>query len=337
MATNTQQFLLSVADAILIDKESDSMVLKAKALMNSALKQAVESMSIKGGFGNKLLFEYNHDKMLDASIESATWDESYLAINNNALITTGADNIYIVDEIVVLTAGVGSVAQTPVGTVYVQKADGTFLTVTPNVKEITVAGGAATTVKVTYKYSTSVDKIIVGADTYPKAYRLILKAKLFQSSGGQTQTGDLEIIIENYKISGNYEITFSASGASTSKIDGKALVATNSTTGEDYYAEVRIKPLTGSAQTLTGIALTPGTATIDASDLETLQLTVIGIQGGVKANITNPTGTTFASSDAAKATVHATSGLVTAVAAGSTTITATNGSLTDICVVTVQA
>jgi len=336
MTVNAQQFLLSVADAILVDKEADTMVLKAKTLMNSALKQAVESMDIKGGFGNKLLFEFNHDKMLDASIESATWDESYLAINNNALITTGADNIYIIDESVTLIGGNGTLAQTPVGTVYVQKADGTFVSITPVGTTITVPGGVATTVKATYKYSTTVDKIIVGADTYPKTYRLILKAKLFQSSSGQTQTGDLEIIIENYKITGNYEITFSANGASTSKIDGKALVATNSS-GEDYYAEVRIKPLSGSAVTLTQIAVTPGTVTLDASDGDTQQLTVIGIQGGVKANITNPTGTTFASSDATKASVHATSGLVTAVAAGSAIITATNGSLTDICSVTVEA
>ena len=336
MTVNSQQFLLSVADAILIDKDSDTMVLKAKSLINSALKQAVESTSIKGGFGNKLLFEFNHDKMLDCSIESATWDETYLALNSNALITTGADNIYIVDESVTLSGGSGTLAQTPVGTVYVQKSDGTFVSVTPSGTTITVSGGGSTTVKATYKYSATVDKIVVNADSYPKSYRLILKAKLFKSSSGQTQTGDLEIIIENYKLSGNYEMSFSANGASTSKIDGKALAAT-ATDGTEYYAEVRILPLSGSAVTLTQIAVSPGTCTLDVSDGDTQQLTVIGIQGGVKANITNPSGTTYASSAVGVATVGASTGLVTAIGAGNCVITATNGSLTDICNVEVTA
>lgn len=335
MTINASQYLVSVADAILIDKEADTMVLKAKALINSALKIAVESMDIKGGFGNKLQFTFNHDKMLDATIESCTWDETYLALNSNALITTGADNIYIVDESVTLTSGTGTLAQTPVGTVYVQKADGTFVSVTPSGTSITVTGGLNTTVKATYKYSATVDKIVVAADSYPKAYRLILKAKLFQTSSGQTQTGDLEIIIENYKISGNYEISFTANGASTSKIDGKALVATASD-GTDYYAEVRILPLSGSAVTLTQIAVSPGTCTLDVSDGDTQQLTVIGIQGGVKANITNPSGTTYASSSTAVATVSS-GGLVTAIGAGDAIITASNNGLTDICSVTVTA
>lgn len=49
-----------------------------------------------------------------------------------------------------------------------------------------------------------------------------------------------------------------------------------------------------------------------------------------------PTGTTYASSTPATATVNS-SGLVTGVAAGTTTITATNGSLTAVLTLTVYA
>ncbi len=332
---NVNQFLISVSDAVIFDKDADTMVLKAKTLLSSSLQQSVQELIIKGGFGDKTQFIYNYGKELGITLEDCRWSEEYLAINSNSLITSGAEDIWIVDELVTLTAGVGTTAQTPVGNIYVQKADNAFVTVTPTGSSFTVAGGAATTVKATYKYSTTVDEIIIGADDFPKAYRLVMKAKLFQTASGQSQTGELEIIIESFKPSGNFEITLGSGSAATSKLEGKALVATDTVTGEDYYALVRIKPLSGSAIVLTSIAVSPSTCALDASDLDTQQITVIGIQGGLKANITNPSGTTFASSSGTVATVSA-GGLISAVGAGTCIVTATNGSLTDIVSVTVQ-
>lgn len=329
MAQNVNQFLISVADAFLVDKDSDVIALKAKTLMSSSLSQSVQELVIKGGFGDKTQFIYNYGKELSATLEDGRWDEGWLAINSNALISTEAKDIWIVDEMVTLSGGAGTVKETPVGNLYVQKSDNTFVTITPTTKNFNVDGGGSTTVKVTYKYSTTVDNIIIGADDFPKAYRLVMKAKLFQTASGQSQTGDLEIIIENFKPSGNFEINLGASTAATSKLEGKALVATN-TSGEDYYAEVRIKPLSGSAIKLVSIAISPSTCELDLSEEQTQQLTVIGIQGGLKANITNPSGTTFESSDTGIATVNS-NGLITPIAVGTCTITATNGALTDVC------
>lgn len=335
MTINTNQFLISVADAVLIDKDSDAVVLKSKALLNSTLKQTVQNLDIRGGFGNKLLFNYVYQKDMSITLEDARWDETYLAINNNTLIATGADNIYIVDELVTLSSGVGTLTQTPVDNVYVEKADGTFVTVTPSGSTITISGGVDTTVKATYKYSTTIDKIVIGAESFPKTYRLILKAKLFQTSSGQTQTGDLEIFIENFKPLGECEITFGASTTSTSKLDGKALSFTT-TDGTEAYAEVRIRPISGSVIQLTQIAVNPGTCALDVSDADTQQLTVLGIQSAPKGNVTLTTGVTFASSASGIATVSA-GGLITPISAGDCIITATHtsSSLTDICSVTV--
>lgn len=316
------QFMVSVADAILIDKDTDAMVLNGKALMNSAFKQSVEEMLIKGGFGNQIQFVFNHDKMVDVSIEDCRFLLDYLAINNNALITTGADNFFKNNEQVTLTAGSGTLATTPIGSVYVTKADGSFYTATPTGATFPVPGGAATTVSVTYQYSTSVDKVVVAADTYPKAYRLILKAKTFLKETGQTQTGELEIIVENYKIGGNYELNLTASGATTSKIDGKALSFNYN--GTEAYAIVRLKPTTGTAVNLVDIVASPQTVAISTTGTTTQQLSIIGIQGGDRANVAvASTDCTYSSSVTAKATVSA-SGLITAVALGATVITVTH-------------
>lgn len=78
----------------------------------------------------------------------------------------------------------------------------------------------------------------------------------------------------------------------------------------------------------TAIDVTP--ATVSRTVGQTQQLTVARTP-------LNASGTvTYASSDATKATVSAT-GLITAVAVGSATITATLGGKTDTCVVTVTA
>lgn len=82
---------------------------------------------------------------------------------------------------------------------------------------------------------------------------------------------------------------------------------------------------------LESISVTPPTANVAVS--ATTQLTVAPTPGGA----TN-TAVTWSTSDATKATVSPT-GLVTGVAAGSVTITATSqdGGFTDTCVVTVTA
>lgn len=94
-----------------------------------------------------------------------------------------------------------------------------------------------------------------------------------------------------------------------------------------------LQDATHASTTLTGISVTPATVTLDISNGETQQLTVTETPTGAH------NGYTYSSSDATKATVSST-GLITPVAAGSATITVTaiaDGSITDTCVVTVQA
>ena len=80
------------------------------------------------------------------------------------------------------------------------------------------------------------------------------------------------------------------------------------------------------------IDVTPATKTIDLSNAE---------QHKVEATFIPPfataTAVTFVSSDPTKATVNADTGLVTPIAVGTTTITATANGKTDTCVITVQA
>lgn len=87
----------------------------------------------------------------------------------------------------------------------------------------------------------------------------------------------------------------------------------------------------GFASAASAITVHPDTLALNASGNELGQLTVIDNNG-----FNRTAECTFASSDATKATVSSPGGLVRALAAGSTTITATLGAITDTCVVTVS-
>lgn len=82
-----------------------------------------------------------------------------------------------------------------------------------------------------------------------------------------------------------------------------------------------------------GISMTPATDTLDLSNAETQQLTLV-----FDPVSPSNTGVTYTTSDATKATVSS-SGLITPVGVGTATITVTtaDGGFTDTCVVTVVA
>lgn len=104
----------------------------------------------------------------------------------------------------------------------------------------------------------------------------------------------------------------------------------NPVTAADFFATVQtpdtVQPV--NPPVVTGIGVAPSTASIEVA--ETVELTATLYPAGATGTIT------WTSSDDTYASVDA-SGKVTGVAAGSATITATCGSYSDSCVVTVTA
>ncbi|MGN2634625.1 Ig-like domain-containing protein [Nocardia takedensis] len=92
-----------------------------------------------------------------------------------------------------------------------------------------------------------------------------------------------------------------------------------------------LKQETGMAPAVTSITLTPSTAELDLSDTETQQLAVVDSNAVVRT-----AAAAYTSTSPSVATVSST-GLVTPVGVGTTTITATYSGHTDTCAVTVVA
>jgi hypothetical protein len=87
MANN---FLVSVADAILRNPTTLETLAIGKANINSAFNITMANTDVRGGIGNPLLYSFYHDRMVELSIESAIFSKSILALNAGATVTNGA-------------------------------------------------------------------------------------------------------------------------------------------------------------------------------------------------------------------------------------------------------
>jgi len=126
-----------------------------------------------------------------------------------------------------------------------------------------------------------------------------------------------------------YDATEEDSRAWRTDQDTRALAANEAGVAE----ATALQAATRDASPVSAISITPATVTLDISNGETQQLTVATTPANQGVQVT------YVSSDPTKATVSST-GLITPLVAGSTTVTGTavhDGALTDTCVVTVQA
>jgi len=279
MADNT--FLVSVANVLALNPTTNAALFYGKANLNSAFTLAMQATDVRGGINNPRLFQFVHDRDLTVSIESATFGKDILALNVGSTIVNGSLNVWK-SECVTLATNVGTVTETPIGTVNVQKADGTWAVVTPSSKTITVSGGGDTSVWVHYLYADTVDRITIGTTTPPNVVKLVFTAEVRTQAGGVVEY--LQIEVPYFQVDGNYELALASDGVSTEKITGTALNVNSTTCANgDYYAYVSWIPNTATAIPYADIFVTPNVFEPDAGVLATQQLTVMGVRGGTYA------------------------------------------------------
>lgn len=102
------------------------------------------------------------------------------------------------------------------------------------------------------------------------------------------------------------------------------------------FLQYGITTIDNAGKLIRSLAITPTTVTLSLAGTTTQQLVVTATLADSTTSVVTPaaSGTVYTSSDPTKATVSA-AGLVTAVAVGTTTITATNKGISDTQLVTV--
>ena len=333
------EFILTSAKTIeLRDSLTDVLLSTSETITDNTISQSVSAQEIRGGEFNKKLMEYSTDKNVSCTLTDAEFNSEYLAFNQGDTFVNGAQDVYTSQQ-VVLVADNGTLSETPVGNIYVKRANGAIQTITPTGDTFVVAGAGSESVDVRFRTSRSVDTLAIGSSTFPGTYRLVIIERIFSSEKGQgEEVGTLTTIVPYWKVTGNSEMSFASASPLTSTLEGNALNYTDPETGKDVYGYYQLDYTTsgGVADQIIQIAATPSAPILDISDGDTVQIQVIGIRGNGKTNVANPDGTTFSSATPATATVSV-DGLITPVADGVVLITVTNGVLTDVISVTVQA
>jgi hypothetical protein len=339
-------FLVSVANAVIRDPNTLAGLVYGKALLTSAFTMTLQKTEVRGGINNPLRYVYMHDKALEVKIEQVTFTEALLALNAGNLVSTGVVTV-LGSDCVNLTAGVGTVVNTPTGNVTVFLSNGTIQTVTPSGKTITVAGGGSDVVQATYEYTTTADRLSIETTKPPSIVDLTLLAEVRDNSNNQTS--QLQIHIPKFQVSGNFNLSLSANGVSNEALDGFALASTGATCElGDTYGTFTWVPVSASAIDYSYIAATPGVISFSAAGgNQTAQITILGIRGGVYTNTNITTSCLYTKNGGGSAhlAIGGSTGLVTMTSGsnGDTAnmtamyITSTGGSLTDVVPVTVTA
>jgi hypothetical protein len=335
------EFLVSVADAILRNSTTGAGIAYGKADITSAFTVSMQKTEVRGGKGNALLYTYYHDRLVEINIEEAIFTSEVLALNVGATVLNSAVSVLKTDCLVLSASGSGTLTETPTSsTVNVFLPDGTIQDVTPVGSVITVSGGASQRVDAVYEYSDTVDQITIDAETPPSTVDLTLLADVYNNAG--VKTYELQINIPSFQISGNYTMNFTANGVSSQTLQGEALlVSATDCSGGDYYAKVHWVPVSTTSVAVSSIAATPASLSFATAGLPSTQnISVLGIRGGLYTNADVTTSCSFVKraggSAAFTAGLH--TGVITAGSSGSaghsavidiTYYDSTNGNLTD--------
>lgn len=342
----TNKFLVSVADAIIRDPNTGEALAVGKANMTSAIALTMAKTEVRGGINNPLLFSYFHDRNVEFTIEQVVFGKTLLALNLGSTLTNSAYTM-VKTESIVLSSGSGTTTETPLGNVTVFFPNNTSLFVTPVGTSFFVAAGGNQKVTVVYTYTeTNVDQIVATSTTPPTVVDLTLIAEVRDETG--VISDYLHVNVPRYQVAGNYTLTLNANGVSQESLQGVALVTTSTDTSADYYFKASWIPASATSVPVSDIAATPSTYAFSQASLpDTFQISLLGIRGGLFANvnITNA-GSYLRTSGCTTILAGSYTGLITATSAAlngdTATIRATyfdavSGSLVDNVLVTVTA
>lgn len=334
MGINKGLALVSVADVLFFNPVTDAYIGEGLALTNSTINQEVESIEHRGGYLNALLFDIKHSKNVSVELESATFKMEYLAFQTGTPIVTGMAGIYKFDECVSFTAGVGELADTPVGNVFVRMPNGAVKTITPTGKSVNIGEAEFSgQLQVIYRYNKTVDQVTIDTKTQPLLVKAVMRVHVLTQDGIE---GFIEITIPRLKFNGSITLNMAADAVSTFGLSGTAQEYTDDC-GEGYYADVKYISNSEDADIpVEAIVAQPNVLTLDAGSSETATINVIGVRSQPYSNVMlDNADVTFVSGADGKATVTP-EGVITAVADGDVTITVSYSGLQDVVNVTVM-
>lgn len=331
MANNPKNFLVSTADFAYY--VNDILACTGTTNLNASIEVSMEEQNVNAGKGNKLVYSFKYGRQLSATLEAADWKLEYLAMASGSKITEGITDVYKLGECVILTEGIGVLNSTPIGDVAVELPNGSIVTITPEGTTIDLTSygltGKNDSVKATYRYNRVAKSIVIDAESNPMCGRLVLDADRHNNKLGKV--GSVQIIIPSYQLNGNFNIEFTPDGVTSTSLEGKALAVEGDTCMDgNVYAYIKEFDDTAKAISVLEIAATPASISLDTTNNTTATISVIGLKGSLYSPVElENSDCEFVSENPEFVTVGANTGIVTAVAAGTTKITVTYNGISD--------
>ncbi len=324
MAINKGLALVSVADVLFFNPVTDAYMGEGLALTDSTITQEMQSIETRGGYLNALLFNIKHSKTITVNITSATFKLEYLAFQTGTSIVSGLSGVYKFDECVSFTNGVGSVASTPLGKVWVRMPNGAVTGFTPTGKQVDIGMSEFSgQLQVVYQFDKKVNQLTIDTKSQPITVKAVLRIHTLTQDG---EEGYLEVTVPRLKFDGSIELSLTSDGVSTFGLSGSALEVVDDC-GDAYYADAKFYSETTEETPVYAIAAVPNEITIAAGSTGTIQL--MGLRNEPYANVVlDNTLVTFQTSNESNATVDK-NGVVTKVGNEPATITATYQGLSE--------
>lgn len=315
------QALVSVAEVKFYDPTTDYELGSAFALTDSGINSEMQNAEVRGGFMNQLLFDIKHTRSFSVNFTSATFKPIYLSFQTGTNIVVGAKNVYMFNDCVTAADGMITLSKTPVGPVNVQLPNGTIIDIAnPGSATFSVGAGIDGECICAYAYNNAqVSNISINSDTQPKTVKAVMHVRAQEQDG---TIGTYEIVIPRLKFTGTIDFSFTADGVSSTNISGTALSYTdNGACGQQKYADWTFIPDTASIVSPIAIASVPSKIALVVDGTATPS--IYAIRGGTYSNELLTSKLAFATTDSSVITVNATSGLITAVGAGSGIVSVT--------------
>lgn len=348
-----KKFLTSVADVYAYDAE-DNIVFTSKTLLDSSIEVTLGSTPVRGGQGNQLQYTYYHTAEMNINLTDTQWNLGMLAATVGSNLDLGN---YYKQETVTIAAGTGTVSETPIAfdgvTIYGWATSPLGITQKVTISEageFTVTGEELSGDFCVRYYTENKSKgmsFTIASNFMPKIVKLVLETQLNSADSTTNKIGIVQIIVPKAMLSGAFSISMTADGISNTPLTAQALSYTPSSSDSDdacasstgYYAKV-VEIIDNSNWWDDVYAISIYGGDFDMEVGETTTLVVYGINdSGLSFRVPNE-DLTFASNTSAVATIGATSGSVTALTGGSTTLSAfitSASTIDDDAVLTVSA
>jgi len=279
-----ENFVVSVARAILFEPSTNEVLAYATALSESAFTLAMQSQEIRGGIGNTLKYNYKNTRTLNISLTNVAFSKSFLPLNLGKINANTPINIANEQCIILSDTGTGTLEKTPLGPVSYVYANGAIETVqNPAHSTVVDCGTAHANEKITaiYDYQDTIDNLTIDSSTPPSIVRLVMNVQI-RSNATNGVVEWLQLDIPSFQIDGNYELSMTADGVSNETLTGMALSVTGQQcTDGDVYGYIKYVPVAEASYSLSGIAATPSPLSLKPG--ETGSINVYGLRGSMYA------------------------------------------------------